>query len=267
MTQVAQSPSSPTTTDGGAPPGRRRPVLLRVLRWLTTVVCTVLLAPPAFGQAGKATVYVYLPTKGKPALLEKALVAALPNVEVTAFGRVADFKTTLAATPPDAVITLRPMLEELKMPVALQGTKAGAAAEPYLILAVENALDRKQLAEKTIGMVDLLGRKRMGSFLGQLLKINELSQIQTVIKVEDLLPMLQFKTADAVFLPEAAVSEIAGKSALALKITKYEDLAVGLAAVAFPKSDQQAVLLQALKALPKDLLTKLGVDAWQVRAP
>lgn len=231
--------------------------------WLSGLAA--LLALPAI--AAPATLYVYLPTKAKPMVLERELEAAMPGVDVTAFGRVADLKSSLESAPPDAILSLKPVLDELKLSVGLQGVSGGSESELYLLLSVDSAVSREQLGEKTIGTVDLLGRKRMGTFIGLLLKASDVSKIQSVTKTEDLLPLLQFKTADVVMLPESSVNELVGKSALNLQVNKFEGASVGLAAVAFTKPDSRPALEKALSALPKDVLTKLGLDGWKVRAP
>ncbi len=91
--------------------------------------------------------------------------------------------------------------------------------------------------------------------------MSALPEVQRVTKVEDLLPLLQFQTADAVLLPERFRADFDSKSKMTFTTLKLPTAKVGLVAVTF-LSDRQSVE-SAIRKLPKHVLADLGVDEWK----
>ena len=55
---------------------------------------------------------------------KKMLNSAIPDVDVTVFGRIKDFQKNIKKQPPDAVLSYRPVIDnETGVSIGLQGTK------------------------------------------------------------------------------------------------------------------------------------------------
>lgn len=227
------------------------------LRLLCLALFVVPLARAAHAEGG-GTLFVYLPLDVSPRVLEKELGARLPSVTITVFGRYKDFEKATERDHPDAVISLRPVLEVRKLVPALQASARGKPSETYVSLTVG---DVATLAGKSIGAVDLMGRKETTSFYARLLALPD-PKVTWVTKTEDLLPLLQFQTADVVLLPQRSVSALKARSSLNLKLTGLPAIEVGLPALAVT-GPAGAAIREGVRKLPKDVNLMIGVDQWQ----
>ncbi|WP_437726092.1 hypothetical protein [Sorangium sp. So ce861] len=221
--------------------------------------CLLLLSPPL--TAGpEATLYVYAVTPLRARALEQKIEEAMPGVDVTVFGKLSDFKTALEVNPPNAALSPRPVLASLNRGVDLQGLRAGSDAEQYLLVSTK-LLARDMLSSFRYGIVDLVERKSLPRFVAGLLGVNDAPEVQRVTKIEDLLQLLQFQTADAVLLPERFRADFESKSKMSFTILSLSTAKVGLVAVTF-LSERQSIE-GAIRRLPKHVLADLGVDEWR----
>jgi hypothetical protein len=234
------------------------PPAVRWWRWVCAGVIAFAVSVPAAHADGGGTLYVYLPLDVSPRVLEKGLGASLPGVTITVFGRFKDFEKAVERDHPDAVMSLRPVLEIRKMKPALQASAAGKPSETYVAMT---AGDVVELNGKSIGAVDLMGRKETTMFFGRLLALSD-PKFTCVTKTEDLLPLLQFQTADVVLLPKRSAAALKGKSSLNLKTTGLPSIEVGLPAVA-ALGPGGAAISDGVRKLPKDVNLIIGVDQWQ----
>lgn len=232
---------------------------VRRLRLLCLAVFALPLGASDARPDGGATLYVYLPLDVSPRVLEKGLSAGLPGVSITVFGRYKDFKNAAERDHPDAVMSLRPVLETRNLTPALQASFGGKYSEKYITMAVGVITT---LEGKSIGAVDLMGRKDTASFFAHLLALHE-PKLTWVTKTEDLLPLLQFQTAEAVLLPERSAGLLRSKSSLNLTITGVPSIEVGLPALAFT-GPGGAAIGAGVRKLPNELNHMIGVDRWQV---
>lgn len=199
-------------------------------------------------------VFLHLPLTQRA--LEKTLNSALPGVDVTAVGRVADFDRALAAGQ-DGVLTL-PIVHAAKgLKPELQGRRDGATDEAYSLVGAGAALDPARVS--AVGVLDLLGRSGTAAFVRQVLGSEP--KIERVTKVEDLLALLQMQRAEAIMLASRLVSDLRQMSRLTL-VERQLDKRVGLPAVAGTGSGA-AALLAALGRLDRNSLKLLGVDGWR----
>ncbi|MGK3990883.1 hypothetical protein WME99_47995 [Sorangium sp. So ce136] len=221
--------------------------------------CLLLISPPT--TAGpQATLYVYAVTPLRARALEQKIEESMPGVDVTVFGKLSDFKTALEASPPNAALSPTPVLASLNRAPDLQGVRAGSDVEQYLLVSTRS-LTKDMLASLRYGMVDLVERRALPKFVAGLLGVSATPDVQRVTKVEDLLQLLQFQTADAVLLPERFRSDFESKSKMSFTILSLPTARVGHVAVTF-LSDRQP-LENAIRKLPKAVLADLGVDEWK----
>ncbi|WP_437927775.1 hypothetical protein WMF37_00635 [Sorangium sp. So ce291] len=222
--------------------------------------CCLLLLSPSTTAGPEATLYVYAVTPLRARALEQKIEESMPGVDVTVFGKLSDFRTALEANPPSAALSPRPVLASLNRTADLQGLKAGSDAEQYLLVSTK-ALTRDMRSSLRYGIIDLVERKALPKFVAGLLGVSDAPEVQRVTKTEDLLPLLQFQTADAVLLPERFRYDFESKSKMHFTILSLSTAKVGLVAVTF-LSNRQAIE-NAIRKLPKHVLADLGVDEWR----
>lgn len=204
---------------------------------------------------------VYLHTAIRARALESALQQELPAVDVLVVSRHRDFARELAQRP-DAALALQPVLRDQGWNSELFGTRSGDDSEPYVLLSIGAGVDAARSAQLVLGAVDLMGRERTSAFVAGLLDSAVIPSIKFVIKTEDLLPLLQFRSVDAVVLSDIEANRIKRISKLDLRITPLSKR-VGLAAVVFTTPRGRTLIKPGIQALTPDTLSKLGVEAWR----
>jgi hypothetical protein len=204
---------------------------------------------------------VYLHTTIRARALENALQHELPAVDVLVVSRHRDFARELSRRP-DAALALQPVLRDQGWSSELAGTRNGEDTEPYVLLSIGTGVDAARSAHLVLGAVDLMGRERTSAFVAGLLDSAVIPSIKYVIKTEDLLPLLQFRSVDAVVLSDYEANRIKRISKLDLRITPLSTR-VGLAAVVFTTPRGRTVIKPGIVALTPDTLSKLGVEAWR----
>ncbi len=220
-----------------------------------------LLSPSPGAAQGNPVLYVFLQTSIKPNALQKLLKKHLTNVDITVFGRFRDFEKGIKAGNHDAVLALPPVLEAQKLKVTLRGMRSSKDSVPYVLMSNGAPIDKNALAGKMFGVVDILGRKRMAKFVGGVLGLGSTPKIKSVTKTEDLLPLLQFKIADALLLPENDADSLKQKSQMSLVITKT-GASIGLPAVACNAS-QGAEICKLIGSLNAGVNRQMGVESWK----
>jgi len=203
----------------------------------------------------------YLQVSVKSRALESALAKQMPGVDVVVCSRYRDFERELLRAP-DAVLALGPVLLAHGMQLDLKGTRSGEDSEPYVLLSIGAAHDKARYRELVIGAVDLLGRKRTADFVAGLLGLPAAPEIKYVIKSEDLLPLLQFRSADAVLLSEQDAMRLKTLSKLDLRLTALTPR-VGLPALSLRSEAGRRIVRRNVEALDLETRRKLGVEAWR----
>jgi hypothetical protein len=215
---------------------------------------------PAASQA-RPRLVVYLQTSIRPHALQTALSKQMPAVDVVVVGRYRDFARELG-NQPDAALALQPVLSAHGLSTDLKGLRGGKDSEGYVLLSIGASIDRGQFPKLIVGAVDLLGRERMMDFVASLLALPKAPEVKYVIKSEDLLPLLQFQSANAVLVSEPEAARIKDLSKLDLRTTPLP-ARVGLPAASFRTDAGRRVIKSSIQALDADTKRKLGVDAWQ----
>ncbi len=185
-------------------------------------------------------------------------------MDISVFGRYREFKSQLMSRPPDAFLSLEPVVHNHQdFKEVLAGTLKGTREEEYVFLSVNNPVNLRNLDQMTFGVIDLIGRGPMSDLLSEKLKIEKPS-IKTVTKFEDLLSLLQFQDVDAIFVPESKIEYYERRTRLSLKTTRLPNVAIGLPVLAVNNQNAKStrVLIDAILSLNQDLNSKLGVDRW-----
>lgn len=232
--------------------------------WMATALLLLALsaARVATPQSDKPVVHVFLQLDTKSGALERILQQQLPTLGVTVFSRYRDLEDA-AASNPDALVAIRPVLEQRGQSTLLQGVRNGKDAEPYLLVSVGRPLDGP-LSGKTIGAVDVMGRDGTQRFVAALLKTQDV-RVKRVAKTEDLLALLEFSAADGVLIPSAALDRLTERTRLAIKTKEVPGGPIGLPAVAVFNGANKETVVKAFLRLDAATNKILGVDAWSAR--
>jgi hypothetical protein len=231
------------------------------------LILAVLLGQVPYGgaqaQDRKPVIYVFLQLDVKSGAVEKALRDHLPGLAITVFGRFRDFEEVSTSAPPDAVLSITPVLEYRGQQVTLQGKRGTESAEPYVLASTGQPLDGP-LGGKTIGVVDLMGREGTQAFLERLLKTKDI-KVKRVSKIEDLLPLLEFSAADGIVLASEDVARLTERTRLPIKTRELPDGAVGLPAVSVLNASARGFIVQSFEGLDPPTNRLLGLDSWSAQ--
>jgi hypothetical protein len=134
--------------------------------------------------------------------------------------------------------------------------------ERYVVLTLLSDLKLEQLGQRRIGMVDIVGRALLPELVRSLLGLDRVPSVRRVLKVADLLPLLNLELADAVVVPERFVEELARTSRQQLFALRPENAQLGRASLAFP-GGKVALVQQGLSRLSPAARRALGIDSWE----
>jgi len=203
-------------------------------------------------------IYVFYPSMAKPNVVQAALQAKLAGNEVTVFGRLADFTAMVGQTPPDVILAPKALVDQFAgFKPFLKGSRKGATHEGAVLISTK-PVNAGAMASVNLGVVGILDRAAMNGFVQGV--VGALPKLKLVTKVEDLLPLLTFGSADAILVGEDQVDDIKGRSQAALQTTEIDNGTIGLV-VAAAKGDA-AKAESGLKGLGAAEKKMLGVDSW-----
>jgi hypothetical protein len=219
-----------------------------------------------FGVAAPLTqaaekLFVFFPTTVRPHVLQKGISDAGPGLEVTAFGRFADFENEVKTKPPDAILSLPEVVGNLEgYRVAIVSKRNGDSWEPYFLMGVEKAVELSHIGTSTIGIVDFLGHKGMQKFMAGIFQPSP--TLKTVAKVEDLLPLLTFRMAEGILVTQTQVDYFRSVSHLSFVTTPVPNAKAGTICLAVRKDADAPKAIQAIKGMDSNLRKLLGDVKW-----
>lgn len=206
------------------------------------------------------SLFVFMPSQVRAKVMQQQISQTCPELDVTVFGRSKDFRKQIKQNPPNAILSLLPIIDHIgSFNSILQGSKAGFTEEEYVIVSVDTPLNLKDIAKKKIGVVDLMGRKPMGDFVSQLFQVAV--KLKRVTKIDDLLPLLTFGSVEGVLVSESNYQQLKAKSNLNLVVTR-SNLKVSLVNLALNGEGKKEKLLKCINRFDIKINRTLGVDRW-----
>ena len=207
--------------------------------------------------------YVFYPTTARPQTVQETLQEFFSGISVTVFGRYNDFSEKMATDPPDAVITKPVFIEQHgDYSITLSGIRNGKSEETYVLLSIKDAIAPKAVnAEMVIGVIDVLGKAGMESFVNNLLSARP--RLKRVTKVEDLLPLLTFNMAAGILIEDVFVKYFKTTSHLEFGITPISGSKGGIIALGLKKGAKADKTVGALKKADKKICALFEVDEWR----
>ncbi len=208
------------------------------------------------------TLYVFYPTTLSSKAMQTEIKNICPGIDITVFGRYRDFSVRVKEAPPDAILTKTQVVETIEnFSVKLNGSRKGSAEEPYVFLSVDQKIDTGSIADITVGVLDILGRKGMTELVGKF--FSPPPKIKRVTKMEDLLSLLTFDAAKAILIPEHYVAHFKKISQLNFAITPAKEMKTGIVALAVKNGGSADATVTAIKGMDSAGTSLLEVDNWQ----
>jgi len=224
------------------------------------IVAALAAISTGLGASVTPRLYVFANADMRAQAFEKQLEAQLPGVDVTVFSRIHEFETALGDHP-EGALAQRPVLEALGLRPELQGHAGDRATERYVLMSANVPVSPGELQGKTLGVVDILGRKRMDGFVSGVLGGTS-PKLKYVTHERDLLPLLQFNAAAAVVLSESWARRLREKSEMNLRTTPLNN-EVGLPAVVFSSAQGKSALDGKIRSAGRAFNESLGVTQWR----
>jgi hypothetical protein len=206
--------------------------------------------------------FVFVPTLIRARALSALLTSTLVDVQVTVFGRFADFKSAIVSLRPEAALSLSETLGAVGLYPTLLGTKKNEATEPYVVLTHRPNMSTSDLSKRILGMVDVVGREALPDFARQLFGLKSAPRIRRVLKTADLLPLLALNLVDGIVLPARFVAELRAQSDLPLRVLQPDGARLHRPALSL-LDKKNASLRAALMRLSTELKVALDIDAWK----
>ena len=217
------------------------------------------------GQAGAADnlLYIFYPTDIRPKKMEKHITRHCPEINIIVFGKIKDFEEQTQRVPPDAILSLPPVIKKSpNFSSHIEGLKDGQRKESYVLVSMNKAVDLSELGSIKIGVLDILGRKPMRVFISETLGTKV--KIVRVTKTEDILNLLTFGLASAIFVSQASYEKFRIESQLPLVSTKL-GIKMDLITMAVKENETRQVFFNCFKRLDQQTNALLGVDQWQLK--
>jgi len=216
-------------------------------------VLALFLAGPVPGEK----IYVFCPSMAKPNAVQAVLQAKCSGSEITVFGRLADFTAMVGATPPDVILAPKPLADQFPLfKPFLKGTRRGAPNEGAVLVSTR-PIETGAVATLNVGVVGILDRAPMNALVQAALGATP--RLKVVTKVEDLLPLLTFGSADAILVGEGQVEEIRSRTQASLESAPGPGRMPLVVAASKGDPGRTETALKSLGSAEKKML---GVDGW-----
>lgn len=223
------------------------------------LICTLLLINCA---SAEDRLYAFIPNDARPQVLQENLSKSCPGISITVFGRIRDFKAKVELENPEAILSFDPVVQLFKdYSITLYGTYKGSKSEEYILLSIDDPLNTKDLSNKTIGILDFMGRKEIADFIQDLFLSPP--ALKRVSKLEDLLPLLTFKMVDAIFVSARDVQYFRTKSKLNFVVNKLDNLSIRLPVLGVRRNAVTEKIENAIRNLDKTGKALLGIEEWR----
>lgn len=163
---------------------------------------------------------------------------------------------------PQEVLSLPVAIQEYQSysPV-LQGKTNQSSFEAYYFVSTTKSFNHKKLAKKKIGVVGLLGRKKMLEYMQEI--FNEDISIKRVLRSSDLLPLLRFKLVDAIFISESNLNILKTTTKLKLYYNN-SDKKIKRPQLAVLNKTNQSVFIQCVLRFDYSLNRFFDVETWEI---
>jgi|WetSurMetagenome_2_1015567.scaffolds.fasta_scaffold146064_2 hypothetical protein len=229
--------------------------------WQRVVAILMLLS---FVALGETDLIVCLPGKQNTQLLQNCFDSLLGPSHAIVFGRIKDLEATIPTVPGALIIAVAPLFDFLPgYTSVLIGKRKNSTGEKYFIVTASKEISLENIAEKKVGIIDLLFKSNLTQFVKNQFKV-EIRSLKRVNKEEDLLTMLGLEAVDAIIVSSAQYNEILSNTRLPLKILATSKNDIGYAVCAVKGGKLPLTLKNDLLKSSKLVLHEIGIDSWEI---
>lgn len=203
--------------------------------------------------------YIFLPGEHLAIHIESQLGEYFSGIQIRAFSTYKDFKTIIEKERPQGIITKREVVDHIKdFKVALHAQTKGSTNEPYYILSLGEPIQQGEVSNKTIGIMDFLGRSEMKSLTVNLIGAEPL-KISGVKKLEDLLSLITLDMVQGIITSANDYNFIKRQSKLDFKEARCKN---SFSIAVYAADSVNTEISERVKKMPKDLMIFLGFEGW-----
>lgn len=231
---------------------RTSAVCLFVISLLTTIV------------SGNERLYVFYPSTFDCQSMQNKMDSALPGISITVFSRYDDFALKMNAEPPEAIITKPVLIQEQfnDYEVILNGVRNGKTEGSYVVLSKDTSIANQSInSESIIGVVDILGRTGMKTFVSRTFSIEP--KLKRVSRIGDLLPFLSLDIASGIMIENVFVDYFRSTSQLQFAEIPLSESNTGIIACAVKKGKNAEKSLSGLKQNKKSICELFYIQQWK----
>lgn len=211
---------------------------------------------------GRPRLFAFVPSLDRARALQDVLSDALPKLEVTAFGRFADLAAAADSERPDGVLAPKESVEATGYRSIARGVRGGSTEEPYVVLAKGSA-PLEELARTAVGVVDIVGRASLPELTRRMLGVSFLPETKRVLRVNDLLPLIQLDLAPGILVAERFANELREMSRQPLRVLRPKTATLGRVSLGALGTSPDVRLTSSLREAPRALREVLGVEEWK----
>lgn len=208
--------------------------------------------------------YVFYPSALHFQSMQDSMTNFIQGITTTVFDRYDSFTAKMKTEPPDAIITKPLLIEEQfsNYNVVLKGERNGNTEGKYVLVSIEKPLTTESVnTETVIGVIDILGRTGMKSFLKQFFPLEP--KLKKVSKIGDLLPLLSFELASGIIIEDVFLDYFKSTSQLKFAVTPLTGGKNGIVALAIKKDGKAEKTLASLKRNDKMIGNLFYIDQWK----
>lgn len=230
----------------------------RLVRWARYLCFLAALPVSAFADFH---LFVYYSTLARPSAIQKMLDEHCRGIQVTVFGRLDDFHAMVSEQKPDAILTIPEVVEGLKgYEPKLKGGHHGSDRDSSLLVGLEPA-SSPGAAAAVVGLVGSLDREKEEAALRAYIPGSP--RFRRVTKVEDLLPLLLFRSVTGIVVTHETLEQFRKRSETKLVVSMEWPSSTGLITLAVRKGQPDAPFISAMRTLDAKGLEMLGIDRWK----
>jgi hypothetical protein len=213
---------------------------------------------------GQTNLLVCLPGKQNTQFLQDCFDTLIGPSNSMVLGRIKDLEAVIQAMPNAAIIAFAPLFEYVPgYTPFLMGKNKKTAGEKFFIVTALKEITKENIAEKKVGIVDLLFKAHLSQFVKDYFGM-EIKSLKRANKEEDLLTMLGLEAVDAIIVSSTQYSEILSNTKLPLAIVATSKREIGFAECAVKEGKIDPALKKALLKSSKVLFRELGIDSWEM---
>ena len=211
------------------------------------------------GRSGRPLLFIWAPPWIRESGVISVLRANLSGIEIRAFSRQESLLTAIRMNPPDAIMSLGNRLKPWSREPALEADFR--PRQDLHLVSIDAVIPKARWSTVTYGIVDYGDRTQSEAFVAHVLQLRRKPKLRRVSKVDDLLPLLQFKMADAVLVRTPAWRRLQRRTRLNLRAVRIAEPPRRLA-VTFPPGGRRRAIERRLLELNPRARAQIGIERW-----